>query len=523
MKSKYFYITLFFILGFHYSLYSQIYFSKRYDFLQNSTPSYSTDIIWNGTNYILLNESIHGIQEYRLFGFIVLDSIGNQISNEIIYEDSTSGFSIGYPGSFIKTLNNSGYSLVGFNYTYVPNGRRDRGMLWQFDNNLDTLWTKTYSDDLPYDTSFTFRNFRQLPDEGYIIVGSHDLVNGPMPVRINLHRVDSLGNLIWRKYYGSGNNKYYFPYDVSRTSDNGFMISAILSSLNGGSSTQEDDPILIKTDSLGNQQWLKHFGNPDCREEWAMIDLAQDGKIVCGTIYSDTCWSSNEHLSMINIIKISNTNVVIWDKKYGVRKRWLRLNKIRILENGDILATGSYDNVTDFTRNETSWIIKTDSAGNELWYREYMLLTATFSKNILYNVIPTPDNGYIACGTVLPQLPDTGTQDSWVLKVDSLGCESPGNCWVGLDEIWVKNFTPGKLFVVYPNPASDKITVEFHTNPNGAEIELLTLSSQSIMQAHLSPMAESIELDVGDLKRGMYLLMIRIPERRPVVEKIILR
>jgi len=298
------------------------------------------------------------------------------------------------------------------------------------------------------------------------------------------------------------------------------MIGAVIFPING-SASQDDDPLLIKVDSFGNQQWLRHLGNPDCTEEYAMVDLAADGNALAGTIYSDSCWGSNAHFSKINIIKISNFNTIIWDKKYGIHKRWLRLNKIRVLENGDIIVTGNYDNATDFTRNETAWILKTDSAGNELWYREYMLLTATFSKNILYNVIPTSDNGFIACGTVWPYPPDTGTQDSWVLKVDSLGCESPGNCWVGQDEIWVKTFTPEKPFIVYPNPVTDKFTLEFHINPEGAELELYNLTGQRVLHGRVPRERDLFEWDIGRIGSGMYILKVSIPGRRAVMEKVV--
>jgi hypothetical protein len=516
---KYLFCHLFILIGINQFLNAQIYFSNRYDFLQNATPSYSHDIIRDSIKYILINESIHGIQEYRIFGFITLDTMGNRVGIDIVFEDSTRGLTTGYPGSFIRTQNNTGFSLVGFNYNWVPTGRWDRGMLWRFDNNLDTLWTKTYNDDPPHDTSFLFRNFRPLPDGSFIIVGSHGLVDGTAPIRINLHRVDSLGNLIWRKYYGSGYT-HFRPYDVSGTSDDGFIIGSIIAPIDPNNS-QDNDPYLIKTDSIGNFMWSRHLGNPYCCEDRPMVDISSDGNIICGTDFSDSCWGSGEHYGKINILKINNSNTLIWDKKYGTHKHLLFLNKIRALDNGDIIATGHYDYMNDPMRNEVSWIIKTDSAGNELWYREYMLLTATFSQNILYNVIPTPDNGFIACGTVWPYPPDTGTQDSWVLKVDSLGCEAPNQCWVWQEEIWVKTFTPEKPFIVYPNPATDRLTLEFHINPEGAEVELYNLTGQMVLCTRVPRERDLFEWDIGRIERGMYILKVTMPGRRAVMEKVV--
>ena len=431
------------------------------------------------------------------------------------------GLTTGYPGSFIRNLDNQGFSLVGFSYIWVPEGRWDRGMLWRFDDALDTLWTRSYSDNPPHDTSFLFRNFRELTDKGYIIAGSHGLVNGTAKIRINLNRIDSLGSILWRKYYGSGNVNF-LPSDVSVTSDRGYIIGAGFYPSNG-SSTQDNDPYLIKTDSLGNVQWTKKLGNPYCREECVMVDQALDGNIICGTTFSDTCWGSSGWLSLINVVKITNNNVIVWDKKYGVRKRFLGLNKIRVLPDGSIIATGVYDHITDYTRNNVGWILKTDSAGNEEWYREYQLLYEYKSNNTLYNVIPAPDNGYIACGSVWPYPPDTGTQDSWVLKVDSLGCEAPDQCWVGQDEIWVKTFTPDKPFIVYPNPVTDKLTIEFHINPEGAEIEILNLTGQAMITTRISPNRDILELDVSQLPKGLYILKVTMPGKRPVMEKVVVQ
>jgi hypothetical protein len=404
MKKIIFLIGFFIFLGIFTLSYSQTYFSKRYDFNSDLDPDFTGDILTNGSGYIVFTGAVQLLKYYHYrFGFLRIDSLGNSIGTYKIFRDSIYSLGMGYPGSFIPTRNNSGYSIVGIKMVYVTGGRWDRGMLWRFDNNLDTLWSKTYSDAPPHDTSFLFRNFRELSDKGYIIVGSHGLVTGTAPIRINLHRVDSNGNLIWRKYYGSGNT-YFLPFDVSRTSDGGYVIGAGTYPSNG-SSSQDNDPVIIKTDSLGNQQWLKHLGNPNCLEDFAMVDLATDGNIICGTTYSDSCTGSDQSYGRINIVKINNTNNIIWNKKYGLIKHWLWLEKIKVLKNGDIIAIGHYDYYNENTRNEVGWILNTDSAGNEEWYREYSLLTAIYSMNTLYNVIAAPDGGFIACGTVWPSPP----------------------------------------------------------------------------------------------------------------------
>ncbi|MBL7139223.1 MAG: T9SS type A sorting domain-containing protein, partial [Bacteroidales bacterium] len=105
----------------------------------------------------------------------------------------------------------------------------------------------------------------------------------------------------------------------------------------------------------------------------------------------------------------------------------------------------------------------------------------------------------------------------------SLGCEAPDQCWVGQDEIWVKTFTPDKPFIVYPNPVTDKLTIEFHINPEGAEIEILNLTGQAMITTRISPNRDILELDISQLSKGLYILKVTMPGKRPVMEKVVVQ
>jgi hypothetical protein len=499
-------------------VYSQNYFSSRYKLNNDSGWDFSENITSETFGYTLQLEDGSYFNPYqRRIGFIRLDSMGNQIQFLKIYQDNILSLGSGHGGSFIKLANNSGYALVGYKSMAVSNGRWDRGVLWRFNNNLDSLWTKTYGDNPPYDSSFMFQNFRELTDDGFIITAGFTLVTGNTFWRIKLVRTDSLGNIIWSKFYGSGNIDYV-SFDVTPTSDGGYAIG-------GGSypfslTSQDNDPVVIKTDVMGNQQWLKHLGNPNCEEEFAMVDIAIDGNIQCGSTYSDSCKGDGIYYDRINLIKIRNDESIVWDKKYGLSKLWLWLNKIKILSNGDIISTGTYYYYNDSNYYYVGWILKTDSAGTEQWYREYSLLHSQGSYNELYNIIQTNDNGFAACGSVDPTPPDTGIQNSWVLKVDSLGCQGISDCWVGNNEIIVKTFTPDKPYVVYPNPASDKITIEFHENSKGADIEIFDQFGRSQYRSKLSPNKDQVDIDISRWKPGLYVVKVILDERILGTDKI---
>ena len=511
-----------FLILVSFSGFSQDYFSARYKLNFDSNWDFSMNICSEGFGYTLqLEDGPEYDPEQRRIGFLRFDFSGNLLPFKKIYQDSVYVYGTRMGGTFCKLQNVPGYALAGYKYMWVPNGRLDQGILMRFDSNLDTLWTKSYIDSPPHDSSCMFDNFRQLSDNGFIITGGYSAVEGGAKWRIRLLQTDSLGNIYWNKYYGSGNT-YFIASDVTPTSDGGYAISGGAFPYN--TTSQDNDPIIIKTDSVGNQQWIKHLGNPDCCEETSYIDVTTDGNILEGSFYSDSCMGWTTYLSRINLVKIRNDGSVVWDKKYGVIQPYRWTNKVKVLPDGDIVAVGHYQFVSVEKWVKIAWMLRTDSAGNERWYREYQMMEGNFSENFLYNVIPTDDGGFAACGSVFPaNLPDTGTQDSWVLKVDSLGCEAPGLCWVGENEILVKTFTPEKPFIIYPNPADDKVFVEFYENSNGAVIELFDLYGRSRVTILHPPNQALAEMDISALPPGIYVVRVKSGEKVQGTGKVVVK
>lgn len=483
----------------------QEYFNRRYD-VNYQGWSYSQDILERPGGYVV-SYVCSGVTYYspRRMGFFFIDSTGNVNGTPVILQDSVISFQTGWPGSLIELATGIHYACIGTKMQWVPDGRYDRGWLLFLNGSFDTLETKMFTDIAPHDTSIMFRNFRRLDNGGFVVVGLRNPVTGDGWFRTGMFRTDSAGNELWRKSYGSG-NKDIQPLDVALTSDQGFVIGSLSNGI--GATTHDATPFLLKTDSIGNQQWSLNLGNPDCRETDISVDLSLDGNIQVGTYYSDTCYGGNGYDAKINFLKVRPNKSIVWDKKYGNLKQDLYFSKIKVLPCGDIIGTGWYMYSEVYVGRFISWIIRTDSAGNEKWYREYAGLNGNDSHNYLFNVIPVNDGGFAACGFVLPVPPDTGTQDSWVIKVDSLGCESPSYCWVGQEEIMVKTFTPAKPFVVYPNPADESVTVEFHIDPEGTILELMNMSGMILRRIRLQNNDDRFEMEVGSIPPGIYLLRV---------------
>ncbi len=125
--------------------------------------------------------------------------------------------------------------------------------------------------------------------------------------------------------------------------------------------------------------------------------------------------------------QINDTNHDIWLIKldqFGI-EQWNKTNGAPILErttsaqetaDGGFIITG-YSGEYDSYGSYGSFILKTDSLGNQQWYKTY---TASHSLEA-YSIKQTSDSGYIITGRTDP--PDVNDEDVWLLKVDADGNE----------------------------------------------------------------------------------------------------
>jgi hypothetical protein len=99
-----------------------------------------------------------------------------------------------------------------------------------------------------------------------------------------------------------------------------------------------------------------------------------------------------------------------------------------------------------------------NSEGDSVWYRQYHLLNGGSSLNYLSDIIQVSDMGYLACGYISPISPDTGIQSAWVIKLDSIGCDSAGcDTTVGVIEYGgIEAWEHGRM-EVWPNPAREQL------------------------------------------------------------------
>jgi Secretion system C-terminal sorting domain len=112
---------------------------------------------------------------------------------------------------------------------YIFGGMRQTGendfqsMICKLDNDLDTLWCKTYNDPGP---DCFVNSIKLLPDGNFIACGV-DRSNFTMYGYIL--KIDPDGNTIWYRKYTQTEDNWCFFYDVIQTSDGGYFLTGSLS------------------------------------------------------------------------------------------------------------------------------------------------------------------------------------------------------------------------------------------------------------------------------------------------------
>ena len=481
----------------------QTYFNYRFDF-------HGTSGIWDGgvstleltDGYVICGGTGSSINNpWHQIAFMKVDFEGNRIFSKI-YGDTIYDRYLGNPGCVFR-INDTLILGVGSKNFYTQDTVYQYGLVLWLNSDFDTAFSKIYGDYIyPHDTNYILYNgAKTLTGQNLIFTGIKYKYD--FPTKAVLIKTTLTGDRLWEKSYVYGT--YYYGHSLICTSDGGYAI--------GGYVWTPDpppnyygDPIIIKTDSLGNQKWVQYLGSvyPD---GIAMLTSSTDSMIVAGFCYTDSLDGGN-FLRRIRIVKLNNNGDIVWDKKYGHAELDKWLWNIRTNPDGTFIATGYTSRIYPGAYQYVGWIMKIGNNGDSLWYREYNILKGEESPNYLYDAIQTNDNGYLACGMVYPVVPDTGSQDGWALKVDSIGCESPGNCWVGINEDKENTLNIDDFFIIYPNPASNIATIEFSPGLQPQMVEVADLYGRRSIIPWSSAREGSIKINISSIPDGMYVIRI---------------
>jgi hypothetical protein len=485
------------LLGLSTTAFSQTYFSARYYFEPYNIWDVADNVIENDSNYVVVGGTgdINNFSWHRL-GFLTIDKYGNKVSSKS-FGDTISEYYIQFDGAFRKNGENE-YSGVGVKREYTLNGMHDAGIIYRFNQLLDTIWTNSRITDrvLPIDTSYVFNHFDILPNKDLIIAG-YIIIDGETAKALLL-KTDSLGNEQWRKYFYSGSLNR--GINVIHTPDGGFALSCYKWTFG---LYAEATPYIVKTDSVGNEQWRYYVPYTAQKHGYMYLQNSPDSTIIGGYSYSDYIdYPATDNDTRDAVLKIDLEKNIIWDRKYGEYSWNKAVNSVNIDNDGNIILAGNKPELYPPLRQ--GFLFKINNNGDSIWYRQYHKLQGDYSYSYLYGVTPTSDGGFIAVGDVLPSPPDTGNQDVWVIKVDSMGCENWDECWVGVKENIA--LREAEELLIYPNPTSNLVNIFIAKENENENHELLIfdLFGRKVKETKVPLGTTTIQIDIARWKSGLY-------------------
>ncbi len=347
------------------------------------------------------------------------------------------------------------------------------------------------------------------------------------------------------KDYTKPNHCVMTPYQALPTEDGGYIIAC-----------EQDmtlyDPekvkaCILKTDSAGNEKWryvipgdtieTVYYGNVPAATYRPRIFNAPDGNYF-------VVWTDPNVITSMSMG--ANPQNTIW-----VCKLTDNGESCTISEKKDLRAELDYFNrywyiTQDSYQDEQgnmyvllqsdggyiSALAKIHSNGTGAWLRTFRCFPdddAEFNQTMLYGFTPTSDGGFMLTGefrsfasTMFPG----GIQSALAIKTDSCGCFDTEGCNDHCADSYSEQFIYMAGANIYPNPASDKITVSFEYN--GAETEFVykiySLNGQLLQEGTFGtsvplqngtsgtsvPLQNgNLKIDISDLPSGYYTIQFR--------------
>ena len=326
---------------------------------------------------------------------------------------------------------------------------------------------------------------------------------------ILLIKVDTAGNEIWKKKIG-----------VTGMDENALSIDTLKGNLIIGGyktihNTSSSSGFVIRIDTAGNTIWNKNvYTNLG---GGCIIKTLKDGNVLVYSQYKQYSIGSDDYYRL-QVEKITSNNISIWQKRYNVAT--INSGPSNAIENSDghIIIAGQ-KGYADISVKGTVNVINQN--GDSLFYKEFY--NEQGSQNYFRDVIQADDKGYCFAGFIIPVVANggTGTEDIWLLKVDSNFCESaiPCNNNVGLSEVEALEATVR----VYPNPSNGSFVIEIANEAWLTKPLALTLTDcvgNNVYSATITHPTSTIQTE--SLANGIYFLTLQTKDKK-VTKKIIIQ
>ena len=274
--------------------------------------------------------------------------------------------------------------------------------LLKVNSDGDTLWTASFGNT---NTDEYGRSVKETSDGGFIIGGYGGVSNENEVILI---KTDSLGNYEWQSVFGpSPDNR---GHAVCQTSDGGFIVAGQAWIIHGAFGSY--DMYVIKTDSNGNLEWERFIGGGS--GDYALgVCEAPNGDIVATGRTQTFGWDAF-------LVRLSPSGDSLWARGLGDGQQDDGSDVMALTDGSGFIFTGLHYDPSNGGSNV--FLARADNDGNIVWWRNYGGEDEEFGESLAM----TPDGGYVIGGMTARW--ETGW-NVYVVKTDSLG-----------NQEWIQNF-----------------------------------------------------------------------------------
>lgn len=321
------------------------------------------------------------------------------------------------------------------------------------------------------------------------------------------NKIDLEGNQIWTKKYGTQYTRN-FASEMLETND-GYAIASI--------SHVENSKIIgeiLKMDENGNEIWKYTQDEPiattglGIQDQW--ISILEDGKILAATTadkHGDPIFIFNEWYKYPQKLTWLDQNGVFLKDTLILSPRYeeIYIAKLQKSNTGGFYGLGYWGGTTSIDR-WNGWIFKMTNEGEMLWSRKYKHegLGSGYS-HYIYDLIELENGDIITVGSIN----GLGVQGLWMMKLNSDGCLSDGDCGVDVIATSTVELHDGSIqdAMVYPNPSNGLFNIDPEILKKIKSLELYDMQGAKL-QAWSSQIPNS--LDLSSYQTGVYVLKAQL-------------
>lgn len=414
----------------------------------------------------------------------------------------------------------------------------------------------------------------QTTDKGYIMAGYTASTDGDV---LSMHygnidswlvKLDSAGNIVWEKQYGSSSGDW--ATDIKPTSDGNYIIAAVTTGndhdVSGNHNVGSNDFWIYKIDPSGTLLWQRCYGGSNDETVKQLNETKDHGFIITGSSNSNNgnVTVHNGTLNYFDVwtIQVDSIGGLQWQKSFGGIYSEGGYAGIESLGSGYLVSASTQSpnggDITGFHGNTDWWLARLDSSGVIQWKNTY----GGSDVDDQPSVCQTSDSGYVISGCTGSNNADVSglhgnvsVYDYWVVKLDKNGNINWQKCLGGTDndvarqiqitkdggyaiaghaystdgditsprggfDFWLvklRNAMPlglssdidGEL-ELRPNPTSGIISVSLPENTTG--ILVTNTMGQVVYEHSIGSTVQKMQIDLSQLDQGMYWVTFRAPE-----------